>query len=208
MPELFSLNDDMLVDINKEWISTIPEFRRILQRDQGSPGDSQGRKKQHARKEFTLIYHLCDYRSTYENFSSSERQREALRNAELPPDYDIDPELQAAIDRYHDLRDTESIRIARTLKQSMVVSRRVTESLIDRMERYIIAISEDDHQEEGTLIQLGDGLIDTFTKLNKLIKDLPSLTRTITDLETTIKAEMQSEGALRAGAQKGVEEDP
>ena len=54
---LFTLNPaTFLVDLDKEWISTIKEFKVILVRDKGAKGDTQARKKLQAQKEFTFHY--------------------------------------------------------------------------------------------------------------------------------------------------------
>lgn len=43
--ELFILNTETFtVEINKIWISTIKEFKKLIIRDKGSEGDSDGRK--------------------------------------------------------------------------------------------------------------------------------------------------------------------
>ena len=60
--KLFSLRDGEIV-INKIEILTIPCFTNILRRDKGSQGDSSGRKKLQAFKEFAYIYHMADVKS-------------------------------------------------------------------------------------------------------------------------------------------------
>ena len=40
--ELFTLNNEYVVELNREWISTIEEFKVLLRRDRGSKGDADG----------------------------------------------------------------------------------------------------------------------------------------------------------------------
>lgn len=207
--ELFKLNEDYLVDLNREWISTIPEFNKIIRRDRGSEGDSDGRRKLQARKEFTYIYHTCDYRSQYENYTSSEKIYEAKRNAELPDDFVPDPDLQEAINKYLELRDTESIRTVRTLKQSLVVTRKILSTLVNRLQELIVEIPHaDTDNEDGNVIAISNEIIEIHTKISKILTELPKMTRAIADLESVIKKELSDDETLRADSMKGVEEDP
>ena len=54
--ELFKLNDDFMVDLNKEWIQLHEPFKKIYLRDKGNTSNHyKGRFKFTAQKEFTYI---------------------------------------------------------------------------------------------------------------------------------------------------------
>lgn len=113
--ELFTIKEDFTVDLNREWISTIREFKALLVRDKGSKGDTGGRKKLQAQREFTFIYHYCDYRSTFTNYSEKDRRTNALKNAGFKEDFDInkDEELCQAVEVYKALQETPAVKIDR-----------------------------------------------------------------------------------------------
>ena len=58
MSKLFTMDANLKVELNKAELLLIPEFSALIRRDRGSEGDHDGRKKFHARKEFTFIYFL------------------------------------------------------------------------------------------------------------------------------------------------------
>src|SRR5690606_29063145 len=165
--ELFKLDEkDFLVDINKEWISTILEFRKILQRDRGSPGDSQGRKKLQARREFTYIYHMYDYHSKLKNWDENDKHKEALRQSELPQDFVPDDELKAAIEIYKKLKITEAIRSSDSVKGTLVTARKVVDGINLKFQKYLnILEGEMDASEIDTT---DEDIISRADKLQKI----------------------------------------
>jgi hypothetical protein len=96
---LFEVGTDFRVLLNKDWILTIPQFKKLLHRDKGSDGDYDGRKKLRTLREFTFIYHNVDPRSPLENMEDMERREKALQYAELQ-ECDIDDKVMEAQDEY------------------------------------------------------------------------------------------------------------
>jgi hypothetical protein len=109
---LFELQENNMVSLNKEWISTIPQFRRLLARDKGGSGDGSGKYKKQATREFTYIFHLLDFHSPLENYPKEKRKQLALEFADLKgkqSSVDNDAELQDAIEMYQDLLANSSV---------------------------------------------------------------------------------------------------
>lgn len=99
--QLFEVDENDQVKLNKAWIHLVPELAVILSRDKGSPGDRRGERKIQARKEFTLIYFFCDFHSPIRDWDEEHRWAEALKYAELESaNVKKDTVLKAAIDAY------------------------------------------------------------------------------------------------------------
>jgi hypothetical protein len=191
---LFKLNEDFEIEIDKDEIFTIKEFRRILQRDRGSRGDSQGRKKKQAIKEFSFIYNYCDFASPYAEYSEDERFREAATGAGLPSnfieDYKEDRELQQAVAKYFELRETRSLKIIRSAY-----------GVIDKIREFYDEIDLKLKSNSGAYIN-------EPTKVMAGLKTLGPTLKELQDLEESVKRELAQTGRLRGGVEKGVEEDP
>lgn len=96
---LFDIGPDFKIRLNKEWILTIPQFKRLMHRDRGSLNDNDGRKKYQTIRELTFIFHLSDPRSPLENEEEFERREKALEYAELK-EKDIDKSVLEALNEY------------------------------------------------------------------------------------------------------------
>lgn len=180
LKELFILNErTMLVELNKVWISTIKEFRVILERDKGSKGDAQGRKKIQATREFTFIYHLVDYRSQYADYSEKDRLEAALKNSDLDPkfDYTKDEELNQAVEVYSAFRETSGLLLLQELKQGLHASKRVVRRIRQDLERLL------DNTEDMTPDQIkelggkNDFIVTISERLDRIIAITQQLDR-------------------------------
>jgi hypothetical protein len=186
--ELFTLNNEYMVELNREWISTIDEFKILLRRDRGSKGDADGRKKIHAQREFTFIYHYCDFKSQYREYPEYERWTEALKNAGLT-DGDVDDAVKAAIERYKSFQETRSLKLI----DAAYVG-------IDKLREYFLTV---DLNEKD----LNDRLVNDSKKLSSNIKDVGHLLNSIKELEDMTKAELEEKSRIRGGAKRGNRED-
>jgi len=217
--QLFILGEDFLVELDKEWISTIKEFKALLVRDKGSKGDTQARKKLQAQKEFTFIYHYCDYRSKFINYSERDRLKHALKNAELAEDIDInkDPELLAAIECYLALQTTPALRLIKSLKEGMHTGHRVVDRIIAYLNKKLddIEANEDSLEEKVKEVNGKKFLIDPIKEIEEklsVIMDisgkLPKTLKSIDELEEEVTKELAELPNLKGKAMKGDREDP
>jgi hypothetical protein len=118
---LFTIGEDFTAELNKEWLLLIPQFKRLIQRDKGSPGDNEGRRKLKAKKELAFIYFDLDFTSPIYNYEPYERRQEALRYATLT-EKDIDQDVMAAHDEYDRLllESSPSLKTLRSVEKSML----------------------------------------------------------------------------------------
>lgn len=212
---LFTLHPTtFLVELDKEWISTIKEFKALIVRDKGVKGDTQARKKLQAQREFTFIYHFCDYRSQFWNYSEKDRYVKALKNAELDVKLDItkDKELQEAVEVYKALQETPALELLTELKDGLHTAKKVVKKIREDLEAKLEAADFDTLEAEmrnGKAVMV-DPVEKITTRLQALMNignALPKTLTTIKDLEEDVKKELQDSPVLRGGARKGTRED-
>lgn len=99
MEDLFTLNlqSKSVIEINKVEVMAIPEFKRLVQRDRGSDGDHDGRKKYRALKELTFVWYYCSFKSPISHYEDKKRYDESLRIAGLT-DSNVDGDVKRAIE--------------------------------------------------------------------------------------------------------------
>ncbi len=202
-----------LAEINKEWISTIKEFRAILKRDKGSEGDSEGRAKLQATREFTFIFHYCDYGSKYVNYSEKDKRVNALRNANLPTDTDIekDRELMSAIEVYKVLQYTPSLKLLNELKEGMhtsyLVVKKIREALNTKLETIDLNVFDEDEEEGSKKVDPVKRITAMLESLVKISNTLPVTLTTLEELEEKVKKELSDDTGIRGDREKGEKED-
>ena len=100
---LFTIDDDGNLVINKIEARDITEFRKILQRDKGSEGDYDGKKKFQAFKEFMYIYLIADPGSILRDLPIDEKKERARKQAKLNEDWKEDVLIKESILVYGDV---------------------------------------------------------------------------------------------------------
>lgn len=100
MIKLIILEDNKPV-FNPE-VRMFKPLKRLLERDKGSKGDVDGRKKLVSTKELAFIYWYIDPRSNYVDVYPDEKIRaeRIKKHLDLPEDWKIDVDIKAAIDFY------------------------------------------------------------------------------------------------------------
>lgn len=193
MIKLFELGENYMVTLNKEWISTIPEFRRLLARDKGGPGDGSGRFKKQATREFTYIFHLYDFHSPFENYPEADRigQVEILTGI-CPKDVANDPDMMLAIERYKDLlaNSSPTLRGLRSMKRA-----------VDEMWNFFDTVNYNRTDDHGKPMYSVKTVQDSIT-------NMPKTMESVKKLEELVKQEMDGDTGMRGDAEKGYEEDP
>lgn len=193
MIKLFEMGDNNMVTLNKEWISLIPEFRRLLARDKGGPGDGSGKYKKQAQREFTYIFLMYDFRSPFENYPDREREQEALRASELTKGkIESDGDIWAAIRMYEKLME----KVSPTLS-----SWRKMKTTVQTLEDYLENVDMTERTDTG-------GKVHSIKEIQDGIKGMPSTHKSLIEMEEQVKKEMMDDSGLRGGATKGGDEDP
>lgn len=213
LKELFLFNPEtQMVDINKAWLSTIKEFKVLLKRDKGAKGDTQARRKLQAEKEFTFIYHLVDYRSSFADYAEQDRLEQALVNAgfEKNFDYTKDEALLNAVEAYRAIRETAGLLFLQELKQGLHASQRVVRKIRKDLEAKLDVLDTLPPEDLKELGSKNDPIILISDRLDRIIaitQKLPAVLKSIDVLEDSIKKELADEPQLRGGSEKGAIED-
>lgn len=97
---LFILSNSGELEINKPEARRVPEFKALFDRDLGSKGDYDGKKKYIACAELYYIYLVHDIRSLYSNEDIDARKEKAKRDAGLPSNWKEDSVLASAVEAY------------------------------------------------------------------------------------------------------------
>lgn len=167
---LFTIGEDFTVELNKEWILLIPEFKVLVHRDKGgkeSPGDYDGRKKLKAKRELAFIYFDLDFTSPLYHWDEFERRQEAMKYAGLK-EKDMDAELMAAHSRYNELllQSAPSLKTLRALEKSLTAFNAHLESVDFTKTDKKGELVHDPGQYLGNMKKINEGFdaIDKFRK--------------------------------------------
>lgn len=180
--KLFSFKDGDIV-INKIEILTIPVYTTILRRDKGSVGDSSGRKKLQAFKEFAYIYHMADVNSlpNRNGYRMSKAISYSKDKAGLPKEWVADDVINKAIKVYKAEQDSLPRRTILDLLKTYGVIATVTGKLRLAIEEAADddTISVDKAAELfktiSLLIEQGDQLPKLTAKLTSAISQLEQI---------------------------------
>jgi hypothetical protein len=141
--QLFEVGEDFQVTLNKEWIGLFPQFAKLLVRSKKCKGDSDGRKKLHARREFTYIYFMLDPRSPLFEWPEDDKHKNALQYAELTNDDIKDGAVQEAFAVYSALADKAS-RAMRTYRSGL--------KSMDSLDKYLEKLDFTATDKKGELL--------------------------------------------------------
>lgn len=183
--DLFRIENYKAV-INKKDVLLIPEFKVMLELKYNiQKGDHQGRLRNRAFKEFTFIYFYVDYKSDYSNYTEKERKTESLKAAELPEDYEISKELEAAIEKYKELQETRALKLLNSANGA-----------IDKIRLFYDGL---DFTEEDSNGKLKHDPNRVLTSINGLSKTLESLEK----LEKRVKQSLKQDLGVRGDGEGG-----
>jgi hypothetical protein len=221
----FTIEGGQLV-LNKEEIRNISEFKAILDRDKGSDGDHDGRKKYKAFKEFYYIWWLCDVKSpgTRAGYNDKELHIQGIKEARLDNDYKPDKIIKDAISYYRENQNEMlvSSSAVTSLIKGIRLSSKIVQRIIASMEKVLeIEIGEDEEREkliaEGQIPAPIDlvamagrthALLAQYDQLTAIASKTPKLLSTLEELETKLKSEITGNNTVRGGHKKGNRTDP
>lgn len=187
---LFTINPDTQeVDLNKEWIHLVPEFKTLLLRDKGSAGDYRGDKKLRARKELTYIFFMESFTSPILEWDPQKKEEEALRCAGLTRQ-DIDKEILAAQTFYHGYirKCSRSLRTLDSLWQGM-----------EALDKYFAEVDFDKKDSLKRSVYTAKDYIDN-------IKNLPKMNSAIKEYEKQVDEELRQNNGIRGNKTLGLTE--
>lgn len=153
LDNLFIINSDNELEINKIEAIKIDSFAQLMKRDKGSKGDPSGRKNYIACAEIYLIYLMYDIRSTYYNLTLEEREAKGRKDAKLPDNWKKDKLFEQAVKDYQ-----ETFKLKASGNAYVVA------------EKSYYTITEDTKEMQDQIVELKSLLKLTLAKI-KAVKD-------------------------------------
>ncbi len=187
----FRLENGLLV-IDRDEVRAIPEFRAILERDKGSEGDNDGRKKKRAFKEFLYIYFTVDFESwvVKGGYNEKEIHKHACKDSGLDDNYKADNIVRAAITKYEEtqLAMLPSISTLKTILKGLKVADKISQKIIDNIEETMEThdTKKKKAKEINEPLSIGDDLViaqNLVAQLNQLMDMSNKIPKTIETLE-------------------------
>jgi hypothetical protein len=188
--ELFKITEEYDVELNKEWILLIPEFKALLQGDKGSPGDKDGRKKLKARKQFAYIYFMLDFKSPIESYAFAAKHKEALKYTGLEEKDVSDTKLRDAYDKY-ELLQIESARALKTLAS--------VRKALDALDEYYNNVDFAQVDKQGKLLHNPKEVANSISTLNKMYDEVDKF-------ENRVREQLRESTTIRGQASLGDKE--
>ena len=171
-------------------LKLIPEFKTLLTRDRTAD-------KKMACKEFSYIYFFFDHKSPYYIYPEDERRLRVCTDAGLGEDYKPDEKVTAASKKYLELSKTPTIQSLISIREGLLTSSRLIDSLRVRIESAL---------DDPDLDDL-DPVVRSVTRMLEISEKLPKAIENITLLEDKVKKEESNDTRIKGGGKKGMFED-
>lgn len=212
--DIFIINEEGILEINKKEVRDIPEFKEIIIRDKGGKiyGDYDGRRKMFAYKELKYI-HLVTHPSTiYRDLPKEARHEKSKAAADLPEDWQPDELIHKAIEAYKELIPISALfhsylnansavyAIGEDLKFINTLREKTRNRIIEKTKELDNTVIEEDIQRLGAEIDSSTNrLMELGSKITNLSNSLPVAFETIEKL----KVKLLNEGQAGAGVYGG-----
>lgn len=213
---LFIVDEDDNLVINKIEVRKTKEYQAILMRDRGSKGDHEGRKKSMATKELLYMYMTIHPASIFRDLSLKEREIKSKTRCGLPDDWKPDKLLNLACKRFREDLDLSALHHSYINASRGVYG--VGEDLAffnNRREQLRANIKyktaqldkETDEAQQGILHKEierdTEMLLSIGQKIIKMSNDLPIAFKTIEDLKKKLADESAKTKELYGGGTLG-----
>ncbi len=212
--------ENHILEIDKDYVRGIPEFRIILERDKGSKGDVDGRKKYYAYKEFYYIYIVADLKSFPNKGGLNEKEvhKAAIKESELEETYKPDKDIKAAITKYRYIQDIENptLKTLTTVLRGLTTADTISQNIIDNINRAIelqekVRSEKENNQEPKNAADEAVATANLVGQLKQLLgiaNDLPKTIATLETLEIKLAKDEANIKLGRGGKEIGNRADP
>lgn len=213
---LFIVEEDNTIKINKVEVRLIPEYRELLVRDKGSPGDVGNRKKLKALKEFLFIYMYLHPASLYRDLPDKDRFEKAKNLADLPSDWKMDKEVQAACERFKEDLQMSALHYSYVnanrgvygIGQDLAFLNNRRDTLRKNIEFNTDKLNNTEKDEDRLILYKQieydtNMLLDTGNKIMNLTNGLPNAFKTVEDLKKKLAEEGGNTNEIYGGGTLG-----
>ena len=171
-------------------LQLIPEFAALLKRD-------RSKSKTSYVVELAYIYFMHDHKSPYAIYAADEREVRVVKDLGLPEKYKPDAKVESAVQKYLEFAQTPTIKTLTSIREGLLTSSRLIDTLRFRIERELQKEEVDDL----------DALVRSVQRMLEIGEKLPKVIDNITGLEDKIKKEQASDTRIKGGGKKGMFED-
>lgn len=211
--KIFEIKDGLL-QINKEEVRHIKEFKAILTRDRGGKitGDHDGRRKFVAFRELMYVHLFTSHLSIYRDLGDEQRHIVCKRDAALPDDWEVDVEIREACDKYRELENYSAVfhaflntskavySIGEDVKFFNSQKEKARENIINKSKILEVTTLDEEKQElEKSIAYSTNLLMDLNNKIMTINNSLPNAFATLEDLHKKLIEESQDSDRVYGG---------
>lgn len=172
--ELFSVNKDLVLEINEKDLISIKCFRDLVRSRLNITrvkGDSDGRDKKFTKNVLIYIYLMYDYKSTLASLPEDERHKQSLKDADLEEE-DVLVDYVADCIHYYKNMQIQTNRGLRLIQDSL--------GGIDKVRNYINTTTpnDDNVKDYMAVIQSIDKVYEKIRELEEKAKSFMDNART------------------------------
>jgi hypothetical protein len=191
-----------LLEVNKEGEVVISDECRLIEpfstmltlAYNRQKGDTQGRDRVRATKEFKYIYFMFDWASSHEGMDVDERHEESLKSAGLPKNYKFSDEMTAACLKFKKLRHSRPVRQLVTARQSLDRIRKFLDT-VDPNEQ--VEYTDTNGNTETKPRYDTKEALDIAKMVQDHVKNLPDMIKKMNDLEAQVMKDESEETTAR-----------
>lgn len=219
--ELFSIDENGLLIINRIEARQIKEFKEILSNDKGSEGDYDGRRKYQAFKEFLYIYHMASPKSIYRDLPDKARKTRAILEAGLGKDWKESQLIKDAVQEYKNVFALSGSEHAYynaskglySIGEDIALFNEANARTREKIKKLKLEIEigndtpDQLEQKEYLLDKLTENLSKNTQEVIKLSSVLPSAYKALEDLYEKMRKESEGKKKIFGGGEIGNRED-
>lgn len=219
--ELFSIDENGLLIINRVEARQIKEFKEILSNDKGSEGDYDGRKKYYAFKEFMYIYHMASPKSIYRDLPDKARKVRAILEAGLGKEWKETQLIKDAVQEYKNVFALSGSEHAYfnaskglySIGEDIALFNEANARTRDKIKKLKLDVENGNdtpdqlEQKEYMLDKLTENLSKNTQEVIKLSSILPSAYKALEDLYEKMRKESEGKKKIFGGGEVGNREE-
>ena len=200
MIKLFTIQDGEIV-INRIEILTVPELKEILRRSKKCEGDSDGRKKLMAFKEFAYMYHMGDPKSkpNRDGMGNKQAHNYAVDKSGLDDNYKPDDLVKVAINIYKIECSNKATDTINELMRSYAFIGTVVKKVRVSIEE-LLDVDKLNKDQATELLGLINMLIEQSKTIPKVTRDLKEAINQLENDSSAIVIEKQGGGSIPSSA--------
>ena len=179
----------------------IEEFKNVIKRIKKTRGDTDGRKKELAKKELAYVYHMASNDSIYANFSERDRHFNLLNDVFADSSYKIDAEVKLAIEKYKELNITPALKLIVTLTETLHKTDKIIKAIIEQLEENL---ENNTHKQQyvkmGNAVKTGVQItVDDLNCLMDVGKRVPLMLTELEGLQKKVEKEKEEKASRIKG---------